>query len=242
MSSSTSASSLEHAGAEGPANRFPNRALIGWLALVSALIALAYVANAASPGSPDANVLYRYSTAFGALVQYGLISAVVVFSSRGLPHQALGFIRPSSWPRAGALTLVSLLTIWAVGAGLNVFLKAGEEQGLVPDGWDASRAGPFLANFVVIAIIAPIVEETTYRGLGFAAVSEKLGPFAAIGVTAIAFGLSHGLIVALPILTIFGAVLAWLRWQTRSLYPPIILHALFNGAALIAAVTFGGGL
>lgn len=57
----------------------------------------------------------------------------------------------------------------------------------------------------------------------------------------VAFGLSQGLIT-FPVLTIFGAILAWLRWRTGSLYPAIILHALFNGTALIAAVTFGGGL
>lgn len=64
----------------------------------------------------------------------------------------------------------------------------------------------------------------------------------AITVTPLAFGLSHGLVIALPVLTIFGAILAWLRWRTDSLYPPIVLHALFNAAALLAAVTLGGGL
>ncbi len=38
-------------------------------------------------------------------------------------------------------------------------------------------------------------------------------------------------------LTIFGLILGWLRLRTESLYPPIILHAIFNGAALIASVT-----
>jgi membrane protease YdiL (CAAX protease family) len=56
-------------------------------------------------------------------------------------------------------------------------------------------------------------------------------------VTALAFGLAHGLLVALPVLSIFGAILAWLRFKTDSLYPSIILHGVFNGAALIAAVS-----
>ena len=124
-----------------------------------------------------------------------------------------------------------------IGAVLNLFLKAGEEQGLVPDGWDSGRAVPFAANFVVVALIAPVVEELTYRGLGFAAVRDALGAGAAIVVTALAFGLAHGLVVALPVLTIFGAILAWLRLKTESLYPPMILHGVFNGAALVAAVS-----
>jgi len=40
----------------------------------------------------------------------------------------------------------------------------------------------------------------------------------------------------LPVLTIFGLILGWLRFKTSSLYPPIILHSIFNGAALLAAV------
>ena len=63
------------------------------------------------------------------------------------------------------------------------------------------------------------------------------GAAAAIVVTALAFGLAHGLVVALPVLSIFGAILAWLRLRTDSVYPTMILHALFNGIALIAAVT-----
>jgi membrane protease YdiL (CAAX protease family) len=39
------------------------------------------------------------------------------------------------------------------------------------------------------------------------------------------------------VLTIFGAILAWLRLRTDSVYPTMMLHALFNGIALIAAVT-----
>ena len=45
-------------------------------------------------------------------------------------------------------------------------LSPTEEQGLVPDGWDSSRAGAFVAFFVVVTFIAPAVEELTYRGLG----------------------------------------------------------------------------
>lgn len=214
--------------------------LVAWAVLVSTLILLAYSANAASAGPPDRDILYQYWTAAAALVQYALMLAIVLAISRGLSRETLGFCRPRSWPRALGLTLGALAGIWAAGAVLNVFLKAGEEQGLVPESWDSSRAGAFVANFVVIAIVAPIVEETTYRGLGFAALNSVLGSSAAILVTGLAFGLSHGLVVALPVLSLFGAILAALRWRTGSLYPPIILHALFNAAALIAAVTVGG--
>ena len=214
----------------------PRSRLIGWVILVVALAMLSYAANIAG-GKPPSDVLYQWSTAVGALVQYAVILAIVLGIARGIAPATLGLRRPASWPRAAGLILVALLSIWVFGAILNVFLKAGEEQGLVPDGWDSSRAAPFVANFLVVALVAPFVEELTYRGLGFAAVAGSYGPVAAIVVTALAFGLAHGLLVALPVLTLFGAILAWLRFKTGSVYPTMILHGVFNGAALIAAVT-----
>lgn len=216
----------------------PRSKLVAWALLVGALILLAYGGNAAAPGPPD-DVLYRYATALAALVQYAIMAVIVLLISRGLGGETLGFRPPRSWPRAGALIGASLATIWAGGWVFGLFLDAGEEQGLLPESWDPARADAFLANAAVIVLVAPLVEETTYRGLGFAAVGSRFGATAAVLVTGAAFGLSHGLLLALPVLTLFGLLLGWLRSRTGSLYPPILLHAVFNGVALLAAVTLG---
>jgi len=186
----------------------------------------------AAPG----DLLYRWSTAVAGAVQYAIILAVVLLISRGLAPAVLGLRAPDSWRAAAGWIAAAIVLIWIIGALLNPFLEAGEEQGLVPDEWDSHRAGAFVANFVVVAVLAPIVEELTYRGLGFAAVQQFFGGAVAVVVTAVAFGLAHGLVIALPVLTIFGVILGWLRLRTRSIYPPIILHAIFNGAALLASV------
>jgi membrane protease YdiL (CAAX protease family) len=52
------------------------------------------------------------------------------------------------------------------------------------------------------------------------------------------FGLAHGLVEALPPLVVFGMCLAYLRDRTRSVYPGMILHALYNGLVLLFAVDF----
>jgi membrane protease YdiL (CAAX protease family) len=46
----------------------------------------------------------------------------------------------------------------------------------------------------------------------------------------------HGLVQALLILIPFGIGLAYLRDRTRSVVPGMVVHALFNGAALAVAV------
>ena len=48
---------------------------------------------------------------------------------------------------------------------------------------------------------------------------------------------AHGLIVAFPVLAFFGLANGVIRVRTDSIYPPMLLHATFNGIALIAAVS-----
>jgi membrane protease YdiL (CAAX protease family) len=208
------------------------------VALVTALAALSYTATLAGGDTPD-DVLYRWDSAIGGAVQYAIVLAVVLALCRGIDPSLLGLRRPPSWPRALGLVAAAYVAIMVIATALNTVLEAGEEQGLVPEEWDADRAAPFVANFLVVALVAPVVEELTYRGLGFAVVRDRFGSWPAVVVTSLAFGLAHGLIVALTILTLFGVVLALLRMRTSSLYPPIVLHAIFNGVALILAVTLG---
>ncbi len=214
--------------------------LVGWAALVTALAALAYAGNfLVSDDEKRDDLLYLWSSAIAGLVQYAVVAAVLFAIARPLAPSALGLKRPASWSRALGIAFAGLVAVFVIGYVLGLFLEAGEEQGLVPDGWDSSRAAPFVANFVVVTLVAPVVEELTFRGLGFAVVRDVAGVGPAILITGLAFGLAHGLVIALPILACFGVILAVVRVRTESLYPAIILHATFNGLALIAAVTVG---
>jgi CAAX protease family protein len=210
--------------------------LAAWLVLVGALAAFAYVGRAAEGDPPD-DVLYRYDTAVGSAILYGLVLAAVFLICQGFSiRDLLALRRPTSWGRAAGIALAIFGLMLGLGAALDPFLDAGEEQGLTPDEWQPDRAGAFAANVVVVAGVAPIVEELTYRGIGFSLLL-RFGRVAAIVLVAIAFGLGHGLVAALPILIAFGIGLALLRDRTNSVYPAILLHAAFNGLALALAVT-----
>ena len=215
--------------------------LIGWVALVASLSALSYAGHflIAEEDRRD-DVLYLWSSAIGGAVQYLIVLAVVFAIAHSLSPETLGLRRPASWWSALGVAAAGLGAIFLLGFVLNFFLKAGDEQGLVPDGWDGSRAVPFAANFVVVVLFAPIVEELTFRGLGLAVVGDAVGVMPAIFITGLAFGLAHGLVIALPVLAAFGVILAVVRVKTNSLYPAMLLHATFNGLALVVAVTTGG--
>lgn len=217
-----------------PLGRHPGR-LAAWLAFVGALTALSYASRLSDIETPD-DVAYRYSSSVAALVQYGLMLVILLLIARGLPlRDAFAWYRPASWKRALGLSALALLVIWLAAAALSPFLDASGEQGLVPKEWDPSRAGAFAAFFVTVTVLAPTVEELTYRGAGFALLAPY-GAGLAIVVTGVLFGAAHGLVLGLPVLVIFGIVIGWLRHRTESIFPPIALHAVFNGTALIVAV------
>jgi len=220
--------------------------LVAWLVFVSALVILGYGSRLLGGDDTPHDLAYRYSSSVAALVQYGIMLGILLLIARGLPRrEAFALRRPKSWPRALGLAVLALLTIYFASFVYEQALSLlgnwnpSDEQGLVPDGWDSSRAGAFVAFFLVVTLVAPAIEELTYRGLGVGLL-EPYGSTLAIVLTGVLFGAAHGLLVGFPILAFFGIVVAWLRVRTDSVYPGMLLHATFNGIALIAAVSGAG--
>lgn len=224
--------------------RHPGR-LGAWLAFVAIFTSLAYSSRASGKGLPE-DVAYRWESSIGAAIQFLLMLGILLLIARGLPKRELFALRrPQSWGRATGLAALALLMIYGAALVYSRVLSLfgdwdpTEEQGLVPDDWDSSRIAPFVAFFVAVTLLAPIVEELTYRGLGVSLLLPYGAVLAAI-VTGVLFGAAHGLLLGFPILAAFGVVNAWLRLRTGSIYPPILVHSTFNGIALIASVTYSG--
>src|SRR5207237_9187646 len=114
--------------------------------------------------------------------------------------------------------------VYAAIAAIDPLLHGGREQGLTPTGWQPRHASAYAANFMVVAAVAPFVEELLFRGLGFSLL-ERFGKWQAILAVGIAFGLYHGLVQALPELAVFGCVLASQRAPTTAVFYGTMLHA-----------------
>jgi membrane protease YdiL (CAAX protease family) len=210
-----------------PSSRY---ALAAWLFVAGIFVALAFTGTASSDTDP--NVLYKYSFGVGATVLYAIFVGVTLLIARwlGRPPEATGLTR-FSWRWAGiAVGLIILVLIF--GAALEPVLHAGEKQGLEPDVWRPDHAGAFAFNALVAGTVVPFAEELFFRGLGVRALLP-LGGAAAIAVTALAFGLGHGILVALPVLVPFGLALAWVRLRSDSVWPGMLAHGLYNGSALL---------
>jgi membrane protease YdiL (CAAX protease family) len=209
--------------------------LAAYLALVGTVSLLNYAANYLThpKKSETENALYHFSTAIFAVVVYAVMLLFVCWIA-GWHRQLLAYRQPRKWLVALGLALCVLIATFVVSALLEPVLHAGREQGAIPKDWKSQHAAAYAVNWVVVAGVAPFVEETTYRGLGFTLFDARWGKWIAIVGVGVAFGLSHGLLQALPVLIFFGSALAWLRSRVDSVYPGMLVHSAFNSLALAA--------
>lgn len=208
-----------------------------WSTFVVAFATLSYTLRFTS-GKPPKDLLYKWSTVAGTLFQYAIIAAII-YGIAGLSHDRRGVFalrRPTSWRTAIKVGIGVGIGILVLSFLLTPLLEPGREQGLTPNTWQPEHAAAYIANGIVIVMVAPIVEELTFRGLGYSLLA-RYGRWTAIIGTGLAFGLAHGLVDAFPILAAFGFGLAYLRSRVDSVYPGMIVHGLFNAIALIVAVT-----
>ena len=208
--------------------------LFFWFLVVGGVGALNYAAYGKTSGHSDD--IYKWSTFVGEVVFYGIIFGVTLLIA--LDRWDLFALRvPSGLGRVAAIAfgvVVSILVLEYV-VTLLPLEDPGKEQGLTPTHWEPSHAGAFAANVAVFCLLAPFVEELLFRGVGYSLL-RPLGAVPAIVVVGLAFGAWHGLLVALLILVPFGSLLAYLRERTDSIVPGMVVHALFNGAAIALSV------
>jgi membrane protease YdiL (CAAX protease family) len=210
--------------------------LAQWLVLVGFLALLAY-GSRIDAGKPDPEVLYRWSTAVGGVVQDAIVVALVLVIARGA-RPLLGLRGPKSFWMSVVFVAAAVVLVILFEAVYSNLVHPGNEQGLTPDKWEPAHAAAYIVNAIVICTWVPFVEELTYRGLGYSLL-ERFGRGWAILGVGILFGLAHGLVLSLPVIVAFGCALAWVRARTNSVLPGMVAHALFNAVALVAAVTIG---
>jgi membrane protease YdiL (CAAX protease family) len=212
-----------------------NWRLGGWCALIVFMSTIAYASRFTS-GTPPNDVAYKWSSSILGLIQYGVILGILYVITLGLDRRRfLAFRRPTSWKRAAGIAVLILIAVFVVGGSVDQFGNPQKEQGLIPQNWDSSKIAPFAAFAFVVIVVAPIVEELQFRGVGYGLL-ERFGPTAAVLLVGLAFALVHGLIAGFPVILVFGTGLAYLRSRTDSIYPCMLLHASFNAFGLIVGI------
>jgi membrane protease YdiL (CAAX protease family) len=194
-------------------------ALVGWV-----------VIPAAAPLPPDKQSglvgVIADRPAWGIMLA-ALFVVVVVLICR---WRDVGLRRPVNRRSLRLLWLPALYPLFFTAAALAVGLPPLYQIGLI------------VLNTAFVALS----EELMFRGILFSGLRTRMPLVPAIVVTTLIFGGAH--LLNLPVVgafwptlgqavaaTMTGLLFLALRIRTRSLYPVIVLHAVWNAAALLAA-------
>lgn len=232
--------------AEGPAGPWGLWATLGLTALVivafvsvQAVFMVAWTLVATASGQPvhahglEANGLFvALATCASTPVAIGLTWLFTQMRRGRRVTEYLGF-RSVALREVMRWTMALLLLI-----ALSDSLTAWLGRPLVPECmvqlYRTAGFVPVLA--LAIVVLAPMMEETLFRGFLFEGIlHSRLGWFGAIVLTSLLWSLIHVQYDAYGIATVFvsGLLLGYVRLRTGSLYATIFLHGLMNLVATV---------
>lgn len=178
----------------------------------------------------------------GAFVGLTIIITIAVlmiefsfYQSQLKRRNSWGFNQKPHWKLGSfGIALLGVILLILTGAATQILLNLGPNATSTNQSALNSishQAGNFYVP--MITIIAPIFEETIFRGLFFNIFFEertRLNKWLGILFSGLAFGLIHdpGLTKFVLIYWALGCILAWVYMTTKDLRYSIISHMLFN--------------
>jgi membrane protease YdiL (CAAX protease family) len=160
------------------------------------------------------------------LMKAGLAAAaiaLVLFRARKIPRDELGLARPLWLP---ALLIGAAYLAWMLGSDALIHWRGPWDF----QPWQAAPLAASALRVLAVCMLGPAAEELIFRGLLFALLRRRLGATATIFVTGIGWALLHysyGWQVVL-VIVVDGLLLGLARERSRSVYPPIAMHMLYN--------------
>lgn len=171
----------------------------------------------------------------------GLVFIGAYLRNQGVPlAEAFGLKRGPLGPVMGRAVLLCLLVVPVVYGTMllwqTVLLAFGitpEEQDILKMIHDAKN--PFVRGYLLtLAIaIAPVFEETFFRGFMYPALKHRLGAAGGLALVSLLFASVHLNLNAFVPLAVLGAMLGLAYEVTGTILVPISIHAIFNTANLL---------
>ena len=153
----------------------------------------------------------------------------------------LGWLPP--WLPAGralkgfliVLPLVSLVSwlqqqIWSDPGGSNPLLELVLQGGAL---------APLSCYGITAIVLAPLFEETIFRGVLLPVVARQRGPWLGVLVSGLVFAIAHLSLGELPALLMLGLGLGWLRLSSGRLGASVLMHSLWNAMTFANLVLLG---
>jgi uncharacterized protein len=192
-------------------------------------------------GKPDRDVTQK-EIIYNAAAYMGIVAMIFIFLQyRGInPLRQFGFLRRNVFLCAGlaaglivAAHPLVLLVEWMTAAAMH---GAAQPQNVVEFFMNASEKADTKAICIMLllaGVVAPIAEETIFRGYLYGVLKRYMGGIAAGVVTAGLFAALHMNLAALPALFVLALCLTLAYEATGSLLVNIFMHGFFNLSMLL---------
>jgi membrane protease YdiL (CAAX protease family) len=173
-----------------------------------------------------------------AILELFLLMAVALFTvgkyKVSWAEVGLRLPRRGGWWLPLALLSGALATVWIYFTIL--FVLGAEPEGNIPD--EAFDSVPLVALVGILSLgLAPVMEETFFRGFLFGGLRGRWGVFFAALASGFLFALAHvDPLVFIPF-TAVGMIFAWGYVYSGSILASVIAHLLFNGISFGLAVS-----
>ncbi|MET8049949.1 MULTISPECIES: CPBP family intramembrane glutamic endopeptidase [unclassified Streptosporangium] len=208
----------------------------GWIELVVALVAavVLYAGGltllVAFP-APTPALEGVVQLAFSGVAPLAVFAIVVLVRIRDVRPFGLRSVEPKWLLIAVALAagcLAVILTFDTVVATL--FPGIDDAQGQLR----ASAAGGLATLVGTIAfggVLTPLGEELLFRGI-LTRFFQRWGTWVAVLASALIFALWHGINLVFPSALVVGLCCGWLLCRTKSVWPGVVLHIVYNSSFL----------
>ncbi|MER7279059.1 type II CAAX endopeptidase family protein [Dactylosporangium sp. NPDC000244] len=209
----------------------------GWLELGVALIAAVVVYAgglvllvAFPAGTPALEGIAQL--AFSGLAPLAVFAIVVAVRIRGLRAFGVRRVDPKWLLVAVGLAAACLAVIRTFDVVVaRLYPNLDDAQG---DLRAASAAGlaTLIGTIALGGLLTPLGEELLFRGV-IARFLQRWGTWVTVLVSAFVFALWHGISLVFPSAFLVGLVNGWLLCRTRSIWPGVVLHAVYNTSFLL---------
>jgi membrane protease YdiL (CAAX protease family) len=219
-------------------------AYFAWVVLSTAA-AFAVLSALGEEGPTVVAAQILVSVALLVLVTLGWVSI------RGLAAGATDAVRRAFGPKRPVLGDalrgvgygIAAFVVVQLGLGLlvsSLIGALGREVPQIQEEVQSAVQGAGASSLLValaVAVLAPLGEELLYRGVLYQALAQRMPGWPAIGLSGLAFGLTHVEPFVIVLTFPLGMALGWMVRRSGTLVVPYVAHVVFNaiGVALIRA-------
>lgn len=199
------------------------------------LLLLTFFASlqAAAPSDWSGFVRTALGTQIGLVAVPALIMAIILTRN---PRETLLLRRPRLSTAALAFALAMCLhpSVVLLGIGIErVYPLSDEVARALHPLMNAMNEAPLIYVILLVGVTPAICEELAFRGFILSGLRNLGSRWAAIVISSLFFGLTHGMLQQSLAAFAIGIVIGFLAVQTRSLFPGMIFHFAHNSLSVL---------